>query len=88
MDEVYQKFLSMISSEFQRYLMEHAEDAATIPANALIIFRVQDEQAFNQWHQEASLRNREADQALIYVHVNKIRTHSLLQEVMLEQMAA
>jgi len=34
----YTNFLTMVSTEFHRYLMENEEFAEKIPANALVIF--------------------------------------------------
>jgi hypothetical protein len=82
------KFLTMISTEFHRYLMEHEDVANMIPPNALVIFQVRGEDAFNAWHEKTSLRNREADQPVLYVSVNKWRAHSLLEDVTVEKMAA
>lgn len=58
----FTEFLAMVSTEFHRYLMENEEFAGEIPANALVIFRVEGEDEFNSWHKEISLRNREPDQ--------------------------
>ena len=72
----FTNFAAMVSTEFHRYLMEHNEFANNIPSNALVIFQVEGENDFNDWHKEMSLRNREADQPVIYVYVNKWRKHS------------
>ena len=84
----YASFLAMISTEFQRYLMENEELANKIPANALIIFQIEGENEFNKWHKETSLRNREAEQPVIYVYVKKWREHSSIEEVNLSEVAA
>ena len=78
----------MLSTEFQKYLIEHENFGARIPLNAMIIFQIEGEDDFNRWHQETSLRNREVEQPLVYVHVNKLRAQSLLKEVTLERIAA
>ncbi len=61
--------------------MENEEFADKIPANALIIFQIEGEEGFNNWHKETSLKNRETDQPVIYIHVKKWRKHSLIEEV-------
>lgn len=38
----YAEFLAMVSTEFHRYLMENEELADKIPANALIIFQIEE----------------------------------------------
>jgi hypothetical protein len=77
----YADFLTMLSSEFHRYLMENEEDANELPENALVVFQVEGEKDFNRWNKETSLRNREKGQQISYVHVRKWRKHSAIQEV-------
>ena len=77
----YSGFLAMVSSEFHRYLMEEENAAGRLPTNAMVIFRVEGEDAFNRWHEEISLRNREAGQPITYVRVKGWRKHSLIEKV-------
>jgi len=77
----YGDFLTMLSSELHRYLMENEDYAKDLPENALVIFQVEGEADFNRWHKETSLRNREKGQQISYVHVGKWRKHSAIQEV-------
>ena len=81
----YTNFLTMVSTEFNRYLMENEEFAAKIPANALVIFQVEGEDDFNRWHKETSLRNKESDQPVIFVYVKKWRKHSSIEELKLAE---
>ncbi|MFH0925504.1 MAG: DUF5647 family protein [bacterium] len=84
----YTNFLAMISTEFQRYLMEHEEVSNTIPPNALVIFQVKGEDSFNKWNRKISLKNRETGQTIYYVHLKGLRRHSLIEEVDLEEVMA
>ncbi len=77
----YTNFLAMVSTEFHRYLMENDEFGNDIPANALVVFQVEGEDNFNNWHKEMSLRNREADQTIMYIHVKKWRQHSAIEGI-------
>ena len=81
-------FLTMVSTEFHRYLMENEEFANKIPANAMVIFQIEGEDDFNEWHKETSLRNREGDQSIIYVYVKKWRKHSLIEEINMAEIPA
>ena len=83
----YTSFLTMVSTEFHRYLMENDEFSNKIPANALVIFQVEGEDDFNSWHKEMSLRNHEKDQSIIYVYVKKWRKHSSIDEIRLAKVA-
>ncbi|MDP3298239.1 MAG: hypothetical protein Q8N09_11760 [Thermodesulfovibrionia bacterium] len=81
----YTNFLTMVSTEFHRYLMENEEFAEKIPANAMVIFQVEGEDDFNRWHKETSLKNRELDQPVIFVYVKKWRKHSSIEELKLAE---
>lgn len=61
--------------------MENEEFASKIPANALVIFQIEGENDFNKWHRDISLRNREVNQPVIYIHVKKWRKHSSIEEL-------
>jgi hypothetical protein len=79
----FTNFLTMVSTEFHRYLMENETIAERIPSNALIIFQIEGENDFNLWHKELSLRNREKDQPVHYIRVKKWRQHSTIEDVSL-----
>ena len=77
----YNKLASMLSSEFNRYLIEHSEVAVNVPKNALVVFQIDGEPTFNKWSHRMSIRNREKDQKLVYVHVKKWRQKACLEKV-------
>ena len=79
----YNKFTAMLASEFHRYLMEDEERAPMLPENVLLIFEVEGEEDFNRWHKEMSIRNREVDQPVAYVHLKKWRLHSVIEDMTL-----
>jgi hypothetical protein len=81
----YSDFLTMLSTEFQKYLMENEAFAEKIPPNAMIIFQIEGEDDFNRWHREISLRNKESDQPVIYVYVKRWRKHSSIEELNLSK---
>ena len=81
----YANVLAMVSTEFHRYLIENEDFAEKIPANALVIFQIEGENAFNRWHKETSLRNRESEQTVILVNVKRWRKHSSIEELNLAE---
>ncbi len=83
----YTNYLAMLSTEFHRYVMENEKFADNIPANALVIFKVEGEDQFNNWHEETSLKNCEANQPIIYVYVKRWRKHSSIEELKIEAVA-
>lgn len=84
---IYRKFLTMITTEFDRYVMENEEFASNIPQNAMVIFQVRGEEGFNQWHRTMSLKHRTPEQPVIYIQIEKWRIQSLIQEVSLAMAA-
>ncbi len=85
MKNKYTEFLAMVSTEFHRYLMENEEFADKVPTNAMILFQIEGDDEFNNWHKETSLKNRESDQPVIYVYVRKWRKHSSIEEISLAE---
>ncbi|OGP98542.1 MAG: hypothetical protein A2026_19640 [Deltaproteobacteria bacterium RBG_19FT_COMBO_46_12] len=81
----YTNFVAMVSTEFHRYLMENEKFAEKIPTNALVIFQIEGEDDFNNWHKETSLKNRESDQPVVLVNVKKWRKHSSIEELNLAE---
>ena len=81
----YANVLAMVSTEFHRYLIENEDFAEKVPANALVIFQIEGENAFNSWHKETSLRNRESEQPVILVNVRRWRKHSSIEELNLAE---
>ena len=84
----YGGFVSFLSSEFQRYLLEHQEEAEQVPSNALIVFDVAGEPEFSRWHRDVSLKNRESGQPIIHVRVGRLRRHAAIEEVKLGAISA
>jgi hypothetical protein len=68
--------------------MEDEERAPMLPENVLLIFQVEGEEDFNRWHKEMSIRNREADQPVAYVHLKKWRLHSVIEDMTLTRVTA
>jgi len=81
----YTNFLGMVSTEFHRYLMENEEFAEKIPTNALVIFQIEGEDDFNNWHKETSMNNRESNQPVVLVNVKRWRKHSSIEELNLAE---
>ena len=77
----HQRFAAMLEREFSGYLQSHPDATSQFPTNALIIFEVDGEPSFNDWHRELSLRHREPDQPVVTVHVRHLRSASLLEDV-------
>ena len=85
--ESYKKMAALLSSEFDRYLMDHLAVAKRIPQNALVIFQIAGEEGFNQWSEKLALKYREPNQPAVYVKVKGFQKSSLLKDVMLEKVA-
>jgi hypothetical protein len=81
----YHPFLTMLSTKFQRYVMENEKLGEKMPLNAMVVFQVDGEDDFNNWHKDTSLRNREKDQTVILIKVKKWREHSSIEELHLAE---
>ena len=70
--EIFDKNLE-INHEFSKYLLNHPEIENEIPANALIVFIVEDDPELSQKNLEMSRANPEPNQPLIFVKIRGIR---------------
>ncbi|MBI5125884.1 MAG: hypothetical protein HZA70_06595 [Planctomycetes bacterium] len=80
----YSKLVAMLSSEFQKYLMENPRVESRVPRNALVIFQIEGEEMFNKWSRKISLRNREKGQPVVTVVIQGWREAPFLEEVKVE----
>lgn len=85
--ESYKKMAALLSSEFDRYLLDHPAVARKLPANVLVIFRMAGEEGFNRWSERLALKYREPNQPVVYVKVKGFQKVSLLKDVLLEKAA-
>ncbi|MDZ7695875.1 MAG: DUF5647 family protein [Deltaproteobacteria bacterium] len=81
----FNRFLAMLSTEFHKYLIDNEELGEKIPPNAMVVFQVDGDDAFNRWHKDMSLRNREKDQPMILIRVKSWRDHSSIEELHLAE---
>ncbi len=86
--KAYSKLVAMLSSEFQKYLMKHPEIEDQIPFNALIIFQIAGENAFNKWSEAVTLRNREENQPVITITIQRWRETPSLESVQVKEFVA
>jgi hypothetical protein len=84
----YSKFLSMISSEFDKYILEDKKILDSIPKNSIIIFQIDGEHDFNDWHKKISLQNAEKDQPVIYFNIEKWRKRSTIEKISITRKVA
>lgn len=84
----YTDFLEMLSGEFHKYIMENSHLEDKISGNTMIIFQVEGENEFNNWHKKLSLKNSEKGQPIIYVNIKKWRKHSLIEDINIKKITA
>lgn len=77
----YQKLVALLSSEFNKYLIDHRDIAEKIPRNSLIIFKVDGASDFNSWSEEVSRKNSEKNQPIIFVNIKKWRQKASVEEL-------
>jgi len=83
----FNKLSSFVTSEFDKYLLEHPELGEKIKRNSVVIFQVDGKEEFNRWHKEISLKHREENQPVAYIRIKGFRTISALREAEVERVA-
>ena len=82
--EVFAKNL-ILSTEFDRYILEHPEVAEKIPLNAQVVLLPEDDKELCRINMEISEKQREKGQQVVYVHIGTIAPPvSRLKNVSLE----
>ncbi|MBU1615821.1 hypothetical protein KJ693_11020 [bacterium] len=84
----FKELASFVASEFDKYLLEHQELGGGIKQNSVVVFQIDGEKEFNRWHKEISLKYREENQPVTYIHIKGFRTISVLREVEVERAVA
>jgi len=69
--EFFDKSLTL-SFEFSRYIIAHPEMEEKIPKGALVILLLEDDPAFNQRAMEIAQANRETNQPVVIVRIQKL----------------
>jgi len=72
MVESFQKRHGILIREFNEYLFEHPEFSEQIPAGAVVVLQVTDDQEYNAWSRALAEANRESDRPLVCVHVDTV----------------
>lgn len=79
----------ILSTEFDRYVMEHPDFAEKIPLNAQVVILPEDDRELSRINIEMSEKQREKGQQVVYVHVGTVPPQiSRLTNVSLEVKAA
>jgi len=69
--EFFEKNL-VLTTEFDRYLLEHPEVAEQIPHNAQIVLLPGDDPELSQTNREIAAAQREPGQPVVYVHIQRL----------------
>ena len=82
--EIFSKNL-ILSTEFDRYILEHPEVADKIPLNAQIVFLPKDDPELCRVNIELAEQQKEEEQQVVYIHIGSVSPHvSRLKKVSLE----
>ena len=73
MNEIQEKRHAILVTEFDRYVVEHPEFAASIPRNAQVVLQVEKDEVYNQWSVQLAQRQREKGQDVIYVKIKALK---------------
>ena len=69
--EIFSKNL-ILSTEFDRYVLEHPEFADKIPENAQVVLLPEDDLELRQKNIEIAEAQREPGQPVVYVEIEKV----------------
>lgn len=69
--EIFSKNL-ILSTEFDRYVLEHPEFADKIPENAQVVLLPEDDLELREKNIEIGKAQREPGQAVVYVEIEKV----------------
>lgn len=70
-EEIFEKNL-ILSTEFDRYILEHPEFAEKIPVNAQVVLLPEDDEELRNKNLEIAKAQREPGQPVVYVHIEKV----------------
>ncbi len=70
-EEIFEKNL-ILSTEFDRYILEHPEFAKKIPVNAQIVLLPEDDAELRKKNIEIARAQRESGQPVIHVQIEKV----------------
>jgi len=73
MNEILEKKHAILVTEFDRYVVEHPEFAANIPANAQVVLQVEQDDSYNQWSAQLAQRQREKGQDVVFVRIKALK---------------
>jgi hypothetical protein len=73
MNEILEKKHAILVTEFGRYVVEHPEFAAKIPANAQVVLQVEGDEEYNDWSKQVAEKQREPRKPAIYVKVQGLK---------------
>ncbi|MBI4691273.1 MAG: hypothetical protein HY754_13570 [Nitrospirae bacterium] len=86
--EIFERNL-ILSTEFDRYIMEHSEFAENIPRNAQIVLLPANDPELCDINIEMAKRQKEPNQQVVYIRIGKIAPQmSRLEDVDMEVVAA
>lgn len=69
--EIFSKNL-ILTTEFDRYVLEHPEFAERIPENSLVVLLPEDDMELRQKNIEIAKAQRESGQPVVYVEIEKV----------------
>ena len=70
-EEIFSKNL-ILTTEFDRYVLEHPDFAEKIPKNAQIVLLPEDDLELRQKNIEIAEAQRELDQPVVYVEIERV----------------
>lgn len=79
---IYERQISILGMEFDRYMREHPEFSEKFPQNAHIVLLKHGDKKFNEWCIELANKQKDEEQPIIYITIKKmVPAYSRIKEL-------
>ncbi len=68
----FEKLSQELGFEFNKYVLIHSDISEQIPLGAQVVFLLEDNPRFNAWSKEVNARQREPNQPLVFIHIDRL----------------
>jgi len=69
---IYERQISILGMEFDRYMIEHPEFSEQFPQNAHIVLLKHGDVKFNEWSFNLAKKQKDDGQPIIYITIKKL----------------
>ena len=79
---IYERQISILGMEFDRYMREHPRFSDKYPQNAHIVLLKHEDNKFNEWSINLAKKQKDENQPLVYITIKKMSpAHSRIKKL-------